>query len=241
MTTAVSVEKARDCMHCRHEGCALFEALRGTASWTSYLQARTLHRFKARQAVFHEGAPAPTVYVLCHGEVKLSIAGPSGTSRIVHIVSAARTPCDMLDKASLGASVHFMTCETLTDCQMCCIGRGELVWLMRQEQGLAHNVLAAASAEAGALLQQLRDGMAIQARQRLAKVLVNLADRHGVPTTRGVELELGLRRREWAELVGISRETVARLLNAFHREGLLALNGRRITILGYDRLNRLAE
>lgn len=227
--------------HCREAGCALFGMLRETSLWASFVQARTLHRFKARQVMFHEGAPASTVYVLCRGEVKLSIAGAGGASRIVHIVSADRAPCDVLDKASLGAPVHFMTCETLTDCEVCCMGRADLDWLMRQEQGLARHVLAATSAETGALLRQFRDGMVIQARQRLAKVLVNLADRYGVPTPHGIELALALRRQEWADLVGTSRETTARLLNALHRDGLLALNGRRITILGYDQLIRLAE
>jgi CRP-like cAMP-binding protein len=50
---------------------------------------------------------------------------------------------------------------------------------------------------------------------------------------------LSLRRQEIADLLGITRETVARILSSFQREGLIALHGRRCEILALDRLRRL--
>lgn len=238
--TTASGDKTHECENCRTDRCPLLDALQGTAGWQAFLRTKTMHRFKARRVVFYEGTPSSTVYVLCQGEVKLSVAGRDGISRIVHLLSAARTPGEILDKAGLGSPVHALTCEALTDCRLCCLTRADLAWLMRQEQELAARLLTAASTEAETLLQRLREGLAVQARQRLAKALVSIAGSHGVPTAQGIELDLTLRRQEWAELVGTSRETVARLFSALRREGLLALNGKRITILGYDRLNRLA-
>lgn len=228
----------RPCEKCRLEDCPLFH---DSPLWASYLRAQTLHQFRARQTVFHEGTPASSVYILCHGDVKMSLADQSGARRIIQVLSSARSPLEVLDTISLGAPLHLMTCETLTTCQVCCINKVELTWLMRQEPDLTNRVLAALSDEATRLFQHLRENLAGQVRERLARVLVRLAERHGVPSPRGVELSLPLQRQEWAELVGTSRETVARLFSALQRDGTLALNGKRVTILQSDRLHRLAQ
>ncbi len=219
------------------EDCPLFH---DSPLWASYLRAQTLHRFRARQVVFHEGTPASSVYILCQGDVKMSLAGQSGARRIIQVLSSTRSPLEILDKVSLGAPLHLTTCETLTECQICCIGKAELTWLMRQEPDLTNRVLAAINGEATLLFQHLRETLVGQARERLARLLVSLAERYGVPSPRGVELSLPLQRQVWAELVGTTRETVVRLFSALQDEGVLALKGRRITILHYDRLNRLA-
>jgi CRP/FNR family transcriptional regulator len=180
------------------------------------------------------------MYFLCRGEVKLSVQGLSGSRRIVSILSAARSPGDMLDKPSLGAAVHAMTCETLTESLVCCVNKTDWLWWVRQDQELVDRVLTAAGNETIGLLRQLRENLDVQAGRKLARTLLSLADQHGLPTPQGIELDLKLRRREWAELVGLSRETVARLLNGLRRDGVLALSGNRITIVGYDRLAKLA-
>lgn len=228
------------CERCQAGACPLFPLRDRAVAWPASLPAKTFHRFQARQTVFHQGTPATTVHILCQGAVKLFVAGPVGTGRIVQILSAAREPGDILDKASLGIQVHSLSCETLTECHICCLSRSDLVWLSRQEPELADRLLCTVSAELRALLEHFRDGSAVHVRQRLAGVLITMAERHGLPSPHGIELDLALRRQEWAELIGTSRETVARVLNDLCRERVLALSGRRITIIGHDRLAKLA-
>jgi CRP/FNR family transcriptional regulator len=67
-----------------------------------------------------------------------------------------------------------------------------------------------------------------------------VGERHGVRTPEGITVPLELHRQEWADLVGTSRETVVRLLTGFCRQGLIALQGRRMTLRDPDRLARLA-
>lgn len=239
MVTTARVGPTQACEDCRSSGCSWSTLLKGEA-WASYLRAKSVHRFRARQTMFHQGTPAFTVYILCQGDVKLSVAGPSGTNRIIRLVSASCTPGEILDKGSLGAPVHTMTCETLTPCHVCCLAKSDLVWLMRQEQEMADRILSAVSAELGELLERFREGPEARMRQRLAKILVGLAERHGVPAAHGIAVDLALSRQEWADLVGTTRETITRLFHALHREGVLSLHGKGITILRYEQLSRLA-
>ncbi|HEY4719143.1 MAG TPA: helix-turn-helix domain-containing protein, partial [Candidatus Methylomirabilis sp.] len=77
------------------------------------------------------------------------------------------------------------------------------------------------------------------ARTRMAAQLLELAERYGQPGSKGITVQLGLRRGDLAALVGLSPETAMRLLSQFQREGLLEVHGRRLTIKAPERLRAL--
>jgi CRP/FNR family transcriptional regulator len=232
--------KGRGCPDCRIERCTVSNTLQDEAARTRYFQERTTHRFRPRQTIFHEGTPSSVLHILCKGQVKLTIAGRFGGSTIVRLVSAALTSGEVLDKAGFGGARHTVTCETLTECHVCCISKTGFARLVQEDTEFAWHVLAGVSAEAGALIEKLREATIGRLRSRLARTLLRMAEQHGMPGDRGIVLDLALSRREWADMLGTSRESVARQLNVWRREGVLDLNGRRITILSGDRLSRLA-
>jgi CRP/FNR family transcriptional regulator len=71
---------------------------------------------------------------------------------------------------------------------------------------------------------------------RLAGLLLRFVRREGKRTREGVILELELTRQEMASMIGTSRETVARILNRFQKEGILSLDRQRILILDEGKL-----
>src|SRR3990167_2215505 len=162
------------CEDCRTERRTALCDLEGSG-WAHYLEARTLHEFRARQTVFHEGMPASTVYILCDGEVKLSLTTSRGTSKIVKLVSARSHPCTILDQPALGRPLHSMTCTTLTDAQIACLDKSRYTWLLRHDQQFTSLILAALIEEAGSYLLALREDGA-PARQRLAMLLLKLSE-----------------------------------------------------------------
>lgn len=229
-----------DCDDCRCQKrtalCLLEES-----EWASFAEARTLHQFQARQTVFHEGMPASTVHILCGGRVKLSFKTPQGTAHTVKLLSARLHPCEILDKPALGRSVYSLTCETLTEAQIACLDKAHFSRLMQHNHQFTLLVLNTLIAETASHLEALRDGSGT-ARQRAAKLLITLSEAQ--PKERGDgaggDSLFSFHRQEMAELLGMARETVTRLLGSFRREGLIALNGRHIEIRAVDRLRRVA-
>lgn len=69
------------------------------------------------------------------------------------------------------------------------------------------------------------------ARGRLARVLLDLAETHGVAAAGGCRIGLPLSQRTLAGLVSVRRERVNRLLAEFEREGVLAFEDATVTIL----------
>ncbi len=222
------------------------------SGWASFLQARTLHQFKTRQTIFHEGTPASTIYILCEGEVKLSLTTGQGTSKIIRLVSASSSPCEILDKPALGTLVHSVTCETIADSQIACLSTSRFSWLMKRDPTFVSLVMKTLIDELGTYLRTFREETAAPARRRLASLLVSFAQSNGSGmlmrpadshSDQGVETEftLPVRRQELADMLGTSRETVARLLSRLGRDRIIAFKGRRIRILASDRLRSLAK
>jgi CRP/FNR family transcriptional regulator/CRP/FNR family cyclic AMP-dependent transcriptional regulator len=72
---------------------------------------------------------------------------------------------------------------------------------------------------------------------RVAAKLLELAERYGVQRE-GIEIELRLTQAELASWVGTSRESVNKVLGTFRGQGLIEVEGRKITILDRQGLKK---
>jgi len=75
---------------------------------------------------------------------------------------------------------------------------------------------------------------------RLARALLDLADRHGVRAPDGITIPVELSQEELAGLIEASRSTIARALSSLREHGLIHTGYRRITITSLKQLRVLA-
>ena len=76
---------------------------------------------------------------------------------------------------------------------------------------------------------------------RVAKALLDLAERFGVPTPAGIQVNHDLTQEELAQLVGASRETVNKALADFAARGWLQLAAKSVLLTDVDRLRKRAR
>ncbi len=77
--------------------------------------------------------------------------------------------------------------------------------------------------------------------QRLARKLVDLAQRFGVETVRGTLIQARLTQQELADMIGTTRETLAHTLGDLRRRGLLTTERHQVVIRDAERLLELAR
>jgi CRP/FNR family transcriptional regulator, cyclic AMP receptor protein len=79
--------------------------------------------------------------------------------------------------------------------------------------------------------------------QRLAGLLIVLAERHGIAVPDGIDIEIPLTQEEYASLAGASRATGTRAFSAWRHRGFIRTGHRQITIteLGVGGLRRIAR
>jgi CRP/FNR family transcriptional regulator, cyclic AMP receptor protein len=86
----------------------------------------------------------------------------------------------------------------------------------------------------------LRNRTGTSGAQRLARMLLDLADRCGQSVNGGIYLVLPLTQDELASLVGTSRATVTRALTNWRKRGFIRTTQRHITIIDVEALRRVA-
>jgi CRP/FNR family cyclic AMP-dependent transcriptional regulator len=76
---------------------------------------------------------------------------------------------------------------------------------------------------------------------RVAKALLDLADRFGEPRDDGLQVNHDLTQEELAQLVGASRETVNKALADFAARGWLQLSAKSVLLIDPERLRKRSQ
>jgi len=78
------------------------------------------------------------------------------------------------------------------------------------------------------------------AEQRLATFFSTLSSRYHARGLSASEFRLSMTRNDIGNYIGLTVETISRLLNRFDKNGLIAVNGKLITIVNIEKLNECA-
>ena len=197
----------------------------------------SMRRYRDGEYLWRVGDPQDGLHVVAEGMVRIGIMGPDGDEIVLHV--EPRGGC-------LGEpSIFSPEGDRRTDAQA--VGQATIVSMT------AENVRGVLEASPDAMrvfvrrVSEIARGHARRialnafhdARGRLARLLLDLADTHGISAERGRRIGLPLSQRTLAGLVGVRRESVNRLIAALERDGALDFDDGMVTILK-ERLLRLA-
>ena len=124
----------------------------------------------------------------------------------------------------------------LEDSLLVVIPSAPLLRLLERDPVFAHRLSGILAERVHALLGELESSVRQQGPQRLASYVYSLAQPGDVE-----QVTLPASKTVIASRLGISKETLSRLLRRFSDEGLLLIAGRKITVLDRERLSRLAH
>jgi len=193
--------------------------------------------YRKKQALYYEATPAAGVYTVRSGRVKIYKTGPEGKELILRIAG----PGDVLGVESvLSGQSHASTAEMIEDGQVSFVDKAAFQEQIRHDPEMAANVMRVLASELVASQEERVDLAQSSVRERMAKLLATLAQRHGSPAKKGIRIQLSLTREEMADMIGTASETAMRLLKDFREEHLLEVNGREIFVLDRNRLLRTA-
>lgn len=199
------------------------------------LARRNVHR---GEVLFAEGDVGDRLFVVVEGKVKISRQFADGRENMLAVLG----PGEMFGELSLfDPGPRTASATALTDAVLVELPHDALrPWLSGRPE--------VASALLRALAQRLRrtnDAMAdlvfSDVPGRVAKALIDLAERFGEQRADGLHVTHDLTQEELAQLVGASRETVNKALADFAARGWLRIEARAVVILDWQRLERRAR
>ena len=190
--------------------------------------ALTISTVDKRAVIFDEKHSPDSAYILLAGVARITCRNRKGQRTLVIMLAPGMVPG--FPPPVPGISYNFR-CEAVTSCR---VGTIELERFVEISLGVASADFKrmAASYMGRWDLVQLRcaNFMSCTLEERLALILLELAENFGVPDPKGVRLTLPARHRDLAELVGASRPRITEHLIQFEQRHLISRHGRQLVV-----------
>jgi CRP/FNR family cyclic AMP-dependent transcriptional regulator len=215
----------------------LFEAL--SEQDTRALRARVTNVELSRgEHLFAEGDAGDKLYVILDGKIKLTRAAPDGRENLLSV----HGPGEMFGELSLfDPSPRTASASAVTDVRLAALAHDDLRYWLTSRPEVSMHMLRALAQRLRRINDVKADLVFTDVPGRVAKALLDLAERFGVPQQDGVQVNHDLTQEELAQLVGASRETVNKALADFVARGWLQLSAKSVLLVDPDRLRKRAR
>jgi CRP/FNR family transcriptional regulator len=208
----------------------------GSTDLDRFDQIATAKRRVARGAsLYHGGEGFEFLYAVRSGAFKTVGVSREGAEKI----TGFHLPGELLGLEAISSGRHGYGAVALEDSEVCAIPFAQLERLAMAIPALQHQLLRVLSGDISRDHGLMLLLGSMTAEQRLAAFLLSLSRRHqrlGFSANRFV---LRMTREELGNYLGLTLETVSRLLSRFQREGLIAVHQRDVEMLDAERLRAM--
>ncbi len=188
--------------------------------------------------IFSEGEPGDRLYIILSGKVKLGRRSPDGRENLLSVMG----PSDMFGEMSIfDPGPRTSSATTITEVRAMTMDREALRAWIRDRPEIAEQLLRVLARRLRRTNNNLADLIFTDVPGRVAKQLLQLAQRFGTHENGALRVTHDLTQEEIAQLVGASRETVNKALADFAHRGWLRLEGKSVVITDSERLARRAR
>lgn len=180
----------------------------------------SLKRYKKHEAILFEEDTTEYMYIILNGKTKVIQTTEDGKEILLAMHHSGEFFGEM---SLLDGKTSPATVVAMEDSSVAIISRQEFYSLIRAQKKVVDNLLLI-------LCSRLRDSWEkIQllnlknASQRIKILFLMLSDRYGEKTAEGVTLNIKLTHQEIAEMTGMTRETVTRMIDKWQKDGEISV------------------
>jgi len=185
--------------------------------------------------VFHEGEPCHGFYIVESGAIKLYKESADAREHVLHVA----LPGDCFGEAALFLGTGYpASASAVKDSSLILLRKNEFLEILRRNSGVAFSLMASMAAWAHRLVQSIELLTLKDAGSRFAAYILSKTP----PNARnGTVVDLGITKQVLASHLGITGETLSRLLARFEADGVITVQGRTIKLDSVEKLEELAE
>jgi CRP/FNR family cyclic AMP-dependent transcriptional regulator len=150
------------------------------------------------------------------GTIKVTKLLASGREILITILQAGSV---WSDRAVLNGYWRDVFVEAMEPSEIVSVDAAAFERVVRSSPDLLARFMLRISEQVSDALTLLDDFRGRDVASRLARVLVRFSKQYGVPTERGVRIELPVTHQDLANMIGTARETVSRNMARFRQQG----------------------
>lgn len=205
------------------------------SSFRNLFVTRPAESLTANEVLFWEGDEAEHLFEIVSGCLRLYKLMPDGRRAITGFMFASEI---------LGVSFrdrYLFTAEAVTDVKLRRYARSQMETNLSRMPGLSRELLAMACDELSAAQDQMLLLARKTAQERIASFLLTVTKRMSASGAPMKEVELPMSRLDMADFLGLTIETVSRVLSKLKADGVIALpTSHRVVIAKVASLRRIA-
>ena len=228
-----SKRDAPNCDWCPARKNCFYELLNTKEAKKAWKDIRLAHPFKRGEVVFHEGAMPQGLYVVCTGKVKVYKSSRTGQQ----LTTRVESPGDLLGHVTLLADEgqYTGTGEALEPSVVSMIDTRTFHGFINKHPQASFALMRELARDVRRGENKARDIAFKPARGRLADTLLRM-----MQPRKPYAVVAGIKRRDLAEMAGLTIETTVRLLKDFEQREVLRKKEKDLLILSEERLRSLS-
>ena len=168
------------------------------------------------QFIFREGDPADWFHIVQQGNVKCVKSNPEGREVTLKVLMPGDLFC--CEASAFSGDSHPGCAQSMGEGTVIKIHRKTMLDVIQRNPEAAVSIINYLSHR----LRESQDnakGFALdRAEQRVAALLVNLAERSGVQEDNGLRISVRLTHQDLADMAGLTKETTSRILSRFKKD-----------------------
>jgi len=236
-TIRIKVGERENCADCQHNGQRAFCNL-SKETLAAFNEIARMDFCPRGTRLFWEGQTSQGVFILCTGQAKLSISSSRGKS----LMRVAERGEILGLSATLSGQPYEGSAEMLDGGQVKFVRRDLFLGFLREHGAASLRAAESLSHDYQAVYEQVRAvALSDSVAEKLAKLLLYWCSRQGKETEHGIHLKLSLTHGEIAQMIGVSRETVTRLISEFRVNRVIELKGSNLFVPNKAALERLVN
>ena len=191
------------------------------------------NRYRKKQVLFLEGNASHFIYAIKSGIVKIFKTAEDGKTHIMRVLSGG----DFVGFDAVYNEEYLYSAETIEDSEICMMKKEDFNSLLHNDAEMAVELIKVLTRELDEARCFIRDLTIKTASQKVARFLLSPNSSSTPSSSAGRNITLPLSRRELAEMLGLTPETISRTLSRFEKERIVKVNGRDILITDHRRLS----
>ena len=191
--------------------------------------------YRRGEVIFHQDDPGSAMHIVKSGQVKIATTSPEGEEVIMAILKDSDFfgELSLLDDKPRSANAIAMEAT-----QTLILRRDDFVDMLSRHPEMVGAVLASLAERLRRTDQLLEDAVFLDLPARLSKRLLELAQKHGVKTDKGLEIDLRLTQQDLAAALGVTRVALNKHLGRLQDDDLISLESKRIIITRPEELRK---
>jgi len=185
--------------------------------------------------IFHKDSPGRTLYIIESGKVRIFVLSESGREISVNVYGSGDVFGELALLDGQPRSAGAVVVERTT---VLTLHRDDFLWHLERYPRMARSIIEVLSARVRYTTAYAESLAFLDVHARVARKLLELADRYGVERNGLLTIDLQLTQTELASWVAATREHVNKVLGTLRDQGLIRVDGQTITLLDSSGLRR---